>query len=175
MKAPFFIYTLLLTLPLTAFSAVYKEEGEDGTTSFSDTQTPGSTPIELPPIQTFEAGPPPPPPTPKIIPKAPETPAYEVTIMDPPDNTHLDPTEWATISASVRPDLAEGDKLQLVLDGKAVGDPQTSTVFKIQWLPRGQHSVVVQVLSSKGKVLKASSTITVYQKRPLVNTKAPPR
>ncbi len=56
-----------------------------------------------------------------------------------------------------QPVLADSHRYQLYLDGKSVGQPQTSAAFYLSEVDRGSHNLKVAVLNAQGKTLQTSA------------------
>ncbi len=69
-----------------------------------------------------------------------------------------------SVSASLKGSLNEEQALQLLLDGKPYGSPQTTTSWRLTNIDRGTHTLTIQVQQS-GKVIASSDTITVHLHR----------
>lgn len=164
-------YWLLLGLfislnPLHA--QIYKWTDSSGDVHFSDKPHPGAEEIELPKVQTYSA---PQVPvaetTPEPITKAPPEAYEKINIIQPEDQATIRNTEgYVSIIAELDPPLQKGDKIQIIFDGAALGKPQDTTVIALRDINRGSHTLAVQVVSPKGKVLNTSSTITIFMMQP---------
>ncbi|GMQ47991.1 DUF4124 domain-containing protein [Vibrio sp. 10N] len=60
--------------------------------------------------------------------------------------------------------LTETQTLQLLLDGKPYGSPQTTASWRLTNIDRGTHTLTIQV-QQNGKVIASSDTITVHLHR----------
>lgn len=68
------------------------------------------------------------------------------------------------ISAQVNRKLGIGEQLQLMLDGKRYGAPQTQSTWVLKNIDRGTHTISIQAVRS-GKLIASTSSITVYLHR----------
>lgn len=163
----------LILLTCASYAQVYTWTDSQGVVHFSDTPHPGAEKIQIPETQTFS------PSTP--TPKQETTPAnhntmsgsehsYTKVVIREPANqaTIRNPQGYAVVSVAVEPQLSEGDKLQLLYDGSPLGDPQPNTVFELNGMYRGSHTIAIQVVNAEGKVLITSDTITIYMQQPRV-------
>lgn len=160
---------------------IYKWTDSQGNVHFSDTPHEGAEIVTVPDTQSFSS----PTPTDSQTPPKPESNGSEQTDQD--DTVKLNhtytsiaiaqPSAGATIrnndgfvvvTAQVEPDLLTGDKLQLLYDGTALGEPQVNPVFEIKGMYRGKHSLAVQVIDAQGNVINTSEPITIYVFRPRV-------
>ncbi len=162
---------VLATSPIQAQDQpIYKWTDSSGDTHFSDKPHPGAEQIELPKAQTYSS--------PKIPPQdnstAPVTNAeastYDnISIAEPNDQTTIRNTQgYVSILVELKPKLKSGDRVQIIFDGTPVGEPQASTVFALQDILRGSHTLAAQVMDNKGKVLKTSDLITIFMMPPRV-------
>jgi len=62
--------------------------------------------------------------------------------------------------------LATGDYVQLVLDGKVVGDSSDSQRFKLQDLALGRHTLEADLRNSHDRVLLRSAPVVVDMAKP---------
>lgn len=88
---------------------------------------------------------------------------YSAKITSPANgSTVFKAQQTLQIQASVNPAPALGARAQIMLDGKVVGSGSASV--DLMPLPRGQHTVSVQVVSSSGQVLSEdSASFYLYQ------------
>lgn len=73
-----------------------------------------------------------------------------------------------SVSASVRlePRLRAGDRVTLVLDGKAVQEPGPATSFTISPIYRGTHTLMARVEDAQGRLLCDTPTIRFHVRQP---------
>ncbi|MFT4767015.1 MAG: hypothetical protein ACI8RN_000139 [Glaciecola sp.] len=88
------------------------------------------------------------------------SPANESTIAMGPGNF--------SVSASTSPALSRNERLVLLVDGVAQGGAQSSGSWSIQGTLRGPHDLVVQRISSRGKMIAASESVRIYVLRPSI-------
>lgn len=156
-----------------AQAQIYKWTDSSGNVHFSDKPQPGAQEIKLPPTQTYS--PPPQVPIEQVTnPTKPDNGdgvGYdEISIVQPEDQSTIRNTEgYVSIIADLKPALRKGDTIQVLFDGSPLGKPQTTTVIALRDINRGSHTLAVQALSPKGKVLITSSTITIFMMQPRVN------
>ena len=161
---------LLTCYPVVAQAQVYKHVDENGKVTFTDQPPPGAELIEIRPPNTT------PPPADLGYPKqtsAPEdTPAqtYEVRITAPDDETIIPrgPGNFS-VSANISPSLQGKEKLQLLMNGEARGEPQSGSSWSLTNVFRGTQVLEVTVIDAKGKELAKSEPVTVYVFRPSSN------
>lgn len=162
MKSLGLILLLLLVNPL--YCAVYKWTDSSGDVHFSDKPHPGAEKIDLPEVQTFSA-----PPVekntgvPSSSPDIKDVNYKKISIIQPADQATIRNNQgMVSVIVQIEPELQVGDKLQLIYDGTAVGEPQKQPLFSLKDVYRGSHTISVQVLDKKGKVLGTSQTVTFF-------------
>ncbi|MCL1080122.1 DUF4124 domain-containing protein [Parashewanella spongiae] len=155
----------LLLLTAIADAAIYKWTDKNGKVHYSDTPIDGAevvTPAEntLNKINRSKVSP-----TPSITPKVNQT-SYQVHIVSPQDQAALRVNNGDfDVNARVSPKLSDSQTLQLTVDGTRYGEPQRHGYFSLTNVDRGEHVIVVQLLSAEGKVLVQSQPTTVYVHR----------
>ncbi len=96
---------------------------------------------------------------------------YQATITSPLDDTALRSNEGTIdIHVSTTPEKNNNQKLQLFLDGKALGEPQISPTISAQNIDRGTHQIQVHLLDENGKLLAKTQIVTVHLQRVSVGT-----
>lgn len=164
----FFLFILSNSLFADA-PPIYKWTDSNGDTHFSDKPHDGAEEITLPKVQTYS--------TPKIPPIE-ETPSEPVESDDIYDQFKiLQPTDQLTVRNTqgfvpvildVKPQLKKGDELQLIIDGNSVGSPQQNTIFSVNGLERGSHTIAAKVVNAAGKTIKTTDTITIFMQPPRI-------
>lgn len=171
---------LMFFTPALLAETVYKSTDAQGNTVFTDLPTPDSQKINIQPAQTYSLPSPPPPngegengkleKLKDFLDNSSES-RYEVSILSPQDKETLSTDIHSfTVSISVNPQLKEGDKIQLLLNGEPYGEPSTSTDIVVSpdvRLPRGSYQLQARVVSGENPstIKGESSTITFYQFR----------
>ncbi|QIB65805.1 DUF4124 domain-containing protein [Kineobactrum salinum] len=163
---------LLLCWPLLTQAQIYKSTDAEGNVVFTDKPPDGSTKneqVELKPLNTTPA------PDPSVQPRrAPESgsdkpaSAPQLAITSPQNETVI-PIGAAgnfSVQASTSPPLAEGEMLELLLDGSAVVPPQNSSSWELSNILRGGHDLTVRRLDSNGEPVATSEPVRVYVMRP---------
>lgn len=167
----------LLTLPAVAES-IYKWTDENGQLVFSDTPRDGAEEVEIAPVQTFEA--------PKISSSsdtrtggdAAEDDAeagYESIAISSPT---MEETIWntggkVTVTMSVQPQLQQGHRIRLYMDGKMKGDLPRPQPVILAGVERGSHELFVRVTDSKGQTIIESDTVTFFYQQTSVQRVTP--
>ncbi len=160
---------LLLCLPLTVGAkTVYKYYDADGNVVFTDTPVPGAEKIVLPDPQTYSS---PAPRRVNSLPEMPDTPAGDLSpysqfkIRSPsPDQTFRN-VEDVLVTLSIMPRLRAGHKVEVLLDGKAIGAPKPSPQFALQNVARGTHTVEARILDANGKQVATTGSVTFHMHR----------
>jgi len=163
---------LLIFAPSASYAEViYKSVDKHGNITYSDTKTnKQAVSVKLPAINTQPAvksslN------TPKNSPQ--ETLNYQVAILTPRNGDTLHNNQRRiNVNVSVRPALKPGFYLQAMLDGMLHGQAVTSKQFTVGEFDRGEHTLSVAIIDSNGKILTQSASITLYVKRPSLNSPA---
>lgn len=155
------LLALLLALPAAA-TDVYRWVDEQGQAHYSDQWQPGAERIRVQESSRYAA---PAVPERRAAERAP-TPAvvrYEALEITSPQHEQV---LWNIggqlhVSLEVRPALAEGHAIRLLLDGTAHDLPAGTTVIEISEVYRGIHVLSAQVIDAQGSVLISSETSTI--------------
>lgn len=181
MKNILFLIGLTVAFSCSA-QTVYTWVDEDGVLHFSDTPTDqGAKSLRLPDVQAsapaprFEAS------TPIDVATSTTTPAQAQTQTETIEReapaqltlTMLTPIHEQTIRSNrgsipiqieLNRKLGIGEQLQLMLDGRRYGAPQTQPTWELKGIDRGTHTIAIQAHRS-GKLIASTSTVTVYLHR----------
>lgn len=161
-KSIFVLICLLLSISVTA-ETVYKKTNPDGSVEFSDIDTKDSEEIKIR--------------KPIIIP-APRLPAasshqkainYEVTIIEPANDTTLIGSVEIKVLVSVSPKLFSGHQFRYQLGEQSIDTHSNSARFKN--VVRGTHVVRVSVIDQKGERVSEGASQTFHLKRFIKKTK----
>jgi hypothetical protein len=159
---------VLLALCIGANAQVYKIVDKNGNVIFSDKPAPGAKEIYVPPVQTYSV------PKPKVATPAAaasKKPAnapvsYKIAISSPADDETVRQNEGdLAISVRIEPDLREPDKIEFLMDGKAIGKPSSETSTVVKLVPRGTHTIGARIIGGRGAVRATAAPITVHMKR----------
>lgn len=174
------IATLLLLSGLQLTHAkVYKWVTKDGTVVYSDQPHPDAEVLNIKPLHPYKA------PEPKSTPQE-ETAETETTVnssskyrsltIDTPqhDETITGNSGSVTVSVSSNPQLKQGDKFQLILNGTEVGSPSRHSQFNLDNINRGSHKISVKVIDKNDRTVITSSSVTIHVKRTIVKKKPVP-
>lgn len=166
------IIVMLIILPARA--EVYRWTDSSGNVHFSDQPHKGAKPVELPPVQTYS--PPEPTPEKKADAGKPDddenlSPSYKsVSIVQPaPQSTIRNSQGLVPVVVEFEPKLRKNDKVQLIYDGKPMGEPQNKPFFTLTNVFRGSHTISVQVFSDEGVMINESEPVTFFMHQPRVN------
>lgn len=168
------VTVLLGAVPMASPAAtLYKWVDDQGVVHYSDQPEPGAEKIKVKPAQTFKGG------TPRVA-NAPASsaptagpPLSRLAIESPTPEQVFINQSGVDVVADVQPGLLSGQQVVFLLDGKPVeGLGPESTSVTLDLVARGTHSVAVQVLDERGRVVATSSSVTFYVREPTLN-KAP--
>lgn len=150
--------------------AVYKRVGADGTVTYTDTPGHNTQAVDLNSLTT------------NVIPvtrhsanatsSPPAKPAinYQLTIHSPQNNATIrDNTGALKVQGAVSPQRS--GQFQLWLNN-TVAATQTTPVFHLENVPRGEYAIQIKLLDNTGKQIASSEIITVYLHRASVLNRA---
>jgi len=165
----FTILMVIFTIPAhSTTSKVYVWRNQDGTLVFSDNPPPGSEEVKKNSsnvltssrIKTKEID---------INPKLIEH-EIKVIIKSPKNNSTIRHKKGSVyISGGVMPKFELGQTIQLYFDNKKHQKPQIRSIFSLQNVKAGQHTIKMDLLDDKGKVIASSKSVTFYMQRVPVN------
>jgi hypothetical protein len=151
---------LVLAGAIVQGQGVYKVIQPDGSVEFTDSPPPGESaqPVQVQPLNSMPS---PGSPRDAFDDSSAAKPAYsEVRITSPESGTSFwDTSGNVKVDVSLKPSLQPGDKLEVLLDGQAVGGGR-STAITLTNMNRGTHSVQAVVKNSSGKVLARSNAVS---------------
>lgn len=91
---------------------------------------------------------------------------YEATITSPEDDSSMRSNDGTiNVHVSTTPAKENNHKLQLFLDGVALGDPQVSPTMRALNIDRGTHQVQVHLLDENANLLAKTQIVTVHLQR----------
>lgn len=165
------LITLLTTLfaPGISFAAeskkVYSWLDENGVLVFSDNPKKGAKQIDIksgairmPSVDTSILQ--------QLDEPTPKNPKQSIAVTLPEDqDTIYDNNGSVYITSLVSPSFAANHKIQLKLDGKPINKPQSSGLFVLRNIDRGEHKIVLELHNGKGKVIATSKAVTFYMFR----------
>lgn len=163
------LFILLLILVTGNLSAeIFKTLNPDGSTSYSDIETPGSEIIIPPKLTTAPSV----KVTKKITPKIDESekskPYTSLSITSPKDQAIIfDNNGNVNITLVVEPALQKkfSHSLSILHNDKSIEVDQATLSVQIKDIDRGAHTFTAQILDENKETLKTSESITVHLKR----------
>ncbi len=168
--------SLILVLSSVAAAEIYKTVDKNGRITFTDVP-PANTaakPVELTPINSL--------PIPAAIPitspsnsgATDDANEYQIQITAPENGKTLMADERSVaVSVSLNQSLNGGDLFVYKIDGDVLTTTREMS-YTLTEPPRGEHSLTVDVVDSKGITLAQSNAITLLVMRPLPKQKAVP-
>lgn len=95
---------------------------------------------------------------------------YQASISFPQDNSAIRSNDGSLeIHVTTLPEKESKQKLQLYLDGRAIGAPQISSTIRALNIDRGTHQAQVYLLDENGKLLAKTQIVTLHLQRATVN------
>jgi len=163
------ILLLLIILPLFCQAAMYRWE-ENGVVHYSDKPVKGADKIKTPVLQTYE-----PPPIPvagesasvgtTVEKKQPEN-YRSISLLTPAhDGTVRNTVGHVDVNVVLEPELFEGHKFNVLLDGKPAIKPHTAYFVTLINVDRGMHKLQVEVMDHKKNVVLSTKEVTFYMHR----------
>ena len=174
----FFLAASLLMIMCTSYAEVYTWTDSQGVVHFSDNPHQGAEKLKIPDNQSFSAPSPSPAPKQDVDPadednnsnsENSDKPYTKIAIREPISQATIRNNQgYILVSIELEPKLVEGDNLQMIFDGAPLAEPQPNTIFELNGIYRGSHTLAVQVVNAAGEVLLTSEPITIYMQRPRV-------
>ncbi len=155
--------SLCILLMLFCFSAnaeIYKWVDKNGNVHFSDSETDGAQPVELPkgniytPPETSEV--------PERVEEKKQISGYtNMAIVQPELNATIRSNIGdVSVSIDLAPGLRPGDSITLYMDGKELLKNKTETTFDLSGINRGSHTLRAAVIGADGaELISSKSTI----------------
>lgn len=101
---------------------------------------------------------------------------YQVSIISPKEDATLrDNNGEFSATVAVSPKAPKGALLQLLLDGNPYGQAQSSNTFKLKRVDRGEHQLMIQLLTQNGKLLASSPSRRVFLHQANIRPQAKPK
>lgn len=158
--------TLFFFISTTSYAQIYMQQDQSGNVSYSDVPsanssdvTPTSGTTSTPPSQANpqQSN------TSSTVAEVAEKTNYTVfNISNLQDQDTIQNNPNIEVDIDIEPALQKGNKIQIVIDGKPVGQPQANTKIMIGRLERGTHLFSAQLLDSTNVIIKQTNPITVY-------------
>lgn len=167
-----FIFAMLaLSVAMNASAAVYKWKQPDGSVVYSDRPpTENAAPADLPGLQEIKMPPPPPPSSSDNAATNQSEQSQEhtynsINITQPADGAAFrNNAGVVTVKLDIEPVLQAGDVVDIILDGKEIGQG-TSSTLSLSNVDRGTHKIQAIVKNDQGDTLISSDTITFTLQR----------
>lgn len=144
---------LVMMSPASHATTVYKKKDSEGNWIFTDENVSGSQAVKVEELSTVPA-------IPKNVPinnTATKTAVskYESISMSSPanDQSFTNPQGPISISATVTPGMNKRHKIQLIVNGAAVGEPQSSPSWSYTAENRGSYNVSFNIVDAQGKTM----------------------
>lgn len=176
------IALILILLSSSIFAAVYVNQTDTGSIEFSDTPSENGKAIDLPAVNSITT---PQATSPKPTPTANQTTAPIATevepartsasyktfqITSPKEGENIQNQPTVSVTMTIEPNMLPGDKVQLMLDGKAAGTPSASIYQELAIEARGAHSIYGVIMDKNGATIKQSNTVSFFVHRNSVIT-----
>lgn len=93
-----------------------------------------------------------------------------ITIIEPRDQATIRNNKgYLLIRAQIEPKLDPGFKLQIILDGTAIGSPQGRLISHLKGVERGAHRLELQLIDKQGTLINCSDPISIFMQRPRID------
>ncbi|WP_172838884.1 DUF4124 domain-containing protein [Solemya velesiana gill symbiont] len=154
---------LLLLLPFSLYSAVYKWVGPDGSVHYSDVPQKGSEEIELPEPTIYQPRLPGNGKVPGVEPEAVFSGYSKLAITSPKNEQVIRSNEGkVNVTLELLPELQQGHKFRVYLDGKEISSALTTTQLVLQNVERGGHTLSALVVDKESKERIRSNYVRFY-------------
>ena len=88
---------------------------------------------------------------------------YDLDIVDPAyDASVFTDSGDVSVRVTVAPDLAQGDGVELLVDGLPAGAPAAALELQLSGMPPGEHVVQARIIDSTGNVASVSESRILY-------------
>ncbi|SQH74259.1 conserved exported protein of unknown function [Shewanella benthica] len=172
----FSLTIFLLFFTLFAQATVYKWVDKDGKIYYSDKPIENSETVEFKSntqnqikLQTFKAN------SSTSNDDQDSSTQYNLSITSPDEEDTIRNNQGKiTIMARISPDLEAKHVLVLLMDGVIVGPPQTSPIFSLKDIDRGEHSFVIKAVAQNGKQLASTPPRKIFLHRAIIRRQATP-
>ena len=92
-----------------------------------------------------------------------DTPYASASILSPADGEGLRANSGDfVVQAQVEPELRQGHRLRLLLNGSAQGAAQTSSAFPLTAVERGEHQLQLQIVDADGSIVFEGKASTFH-------------
>ena len=180
------LLSILLTFLFTvqADTKVYTWVDKNGKTNFSDKARPGTSTVTVTTTNLFSKN--------KVpekqkqdavnkaeaknhLKKSDKSPIlYDISITSPENDLTLRSNDGlVVIKVSSTPALTAAHKLQLFIDGKAQGEPQSTSSIRAKNMDRGTHKLQVKLIDKKEAIAAETQIITIHLLRATIKQPRP--
>lgn len=166
-----FLMVLVLLAQVSA-ADVYKTVDKDGNIKYTDTpRTDKAEKIELREINTVPGAQP--QALPQSVPSSHEAaPNYNVSIISPRSDVIIPVGQRdLAIAVTLNPNLQQGHLLVYFMNGELLEETTMNNII-VKDVPRGTHTLVVEVIDANGRSLGTSPPVIVNVIRPNIHTNA---
>lgn len=168
----FYLFALLIFIFTSSNAAVYMQTDKNGNITYSDIPLPQSKEIELPSIINT---------TPSVQQSSEvitndsqeeviNHPYTQFSILSPKDQETIQNQPTINVDIALKPNLQKGDKIQLLLDGKLIGDPAASIHLQLPLIERGVHQLYAVIINEKQQVIQQTNPVTIFIHRANLNS-----
>ena len=165
-----FIFLSFLIFSVSAKAEIYKTVDEKGNVIYTDMKPRNSESeeVKLKPITPIEKAP-----AISSAPAAsnsPDTAKYysDFKIIEPLNEATVRNKQRFSVQVFVQPKMLAGHKVRLLLDGEIV-ETKRGTLFTLDDVERGAHTITAELLDAKRRVIESSSN-TIYVHRTTVSS-----
>lgn len=172
-KNSIYLTMLLLVTSGMVQAAIYKTMDAQGNAVYTDAPSKNAQVVNLPPLSIVPSL------SPEQIALATaenqtqsqnRAPNYQLAFVQPTADQTVRKPEPVIVSVALRPTLANGDNLTLLLDGVVIANGN-SAVVSTESLERGGHNLTARIANNVGKIVSEAST-TFYVQQTTVNSPA---
>jgi len=166
-----FLMVLVLLAQVSA-ADVYKTVDKDGNIKYTDTpRNDKAEKIELREINTVPGAQP--QALPQSVPNSPPAALnYKVSIISPRSDVIIPVGQRdLAIAVTLNPDLQQGNLLVYFMNGELLEETTMNNII-VKDVPRGTHTLVVEVIDANGRSLGTSPPVIVNVIRPNIHTNA---
>lgn len=177
----YFVLLLLFLFSFNVYADIYKTVDANGNVTFSDKPISNqSTEVAIPKTNSSPATPPPPQNKVVTTEEEPATPDDQNTkkpytkfaISSPADQDSIQNQPILHVTLDVQPELADGDVIQVYVDGGPMGDAKHQTSFDFTIPYRGTHILSAILFDKDMRVLKKATPITIFVHQAHIGTPA---
>jgi len=98
-------------------------------------------------------------------------PYTKFVINSPKNEETLQNQPSLDINFAVEPELSKDDKIQIIFDGKKLGEPVASSNINVGRVNRGTHELYGLIVDKDNKSIKQSNVITIFVQQAHIGSK----